>query len=41
MFMPTLCAVVVQKLIYKAPLKKPLRINFRLNRTRPANHVGE
>src|SRR5262245_13498299 len=32
MFMPTLCAVVVQKLIYKAPLKKPLRINFRLNR---------
>jgi hypothetical protein len=32
MFMPTLCAVVVQKLIYKAPLKKPLRINFRPNR---------
>src|SRR5262245_49216519 len=32
MFMPTLGAVVVQKLIYKAPLKKPLRINFRPNR---------
>jgi membrane protease YdiL (CAAX protease family) len=32
MFMPTLCAVVVQKVIYKAPLKKPLRINFRPNR---------
>ena len=32
MFMPALCAVVVQKLIYKAPLKKPLRINFRPNR---------
>ena len=32
MFMPTLCAIVVQKLIYKAPLKKPLRINFRPNR---------
>src|SRR5262245_43019835 len=32
MFMPTLCAVVVQKLIYKAPLKKPLRISFRPNR---------
>jgi len=32
MFMPTLCAVVVQKLIYKAPLKGPLRINFLPNR---------
>src|SRR5262245_41465811 len=32
MFMPTLCAVVVQKLIYQAPLKQPLRINFRPNR---------
>src|SRR5262245_13855601 len=32
MFMPTLCAIVVQKLIYKAPLKKPLRINFWPNR---------
>jgi membrane protease YdiL (CAAX protease family) len=32
MFTPTLCAVVVQKLVYKAPLKKPLRINFRPNR---------
>ena len=30
--MPTLCAVVVQKLIYRAPLKKPLRISFRPNR---------
>src|SRR5262245_30964982 len=32
MFVPTLCAIVVQKLIYKAPLKGPLRINFRPNR---------
>jgi membrane protease YdiL (CAAX protease family) len=32
MFMPALCAVVVQKLIYKCSLKKPLRINFRPNR---------
>jgi membrane protease YdiL (CAAX protease family) len=32
MFMPTLSAVVVQKLIYKAPLKTPLRINFLPNR---------
>ena len=32
MFMPTLCAVVVQKVIYKSPLKEPLRINFRPNR---------
>src|SRR5215475_7388753 len=32
MFVPTLCAVVVQKLIYKAPLKNPLRIHFRPNR---------
>jgi membrane protease YdiL (CAAX protease family) len=32
MFVPTLCAVVVQKIIYGAPLKKPLRINCRPNR---------
>src|SRR5215471_9682124 len=32
MFVPTLCVIVVQKLIYKAPLKEPLRINFRPNR---------
>src|SRR5262249_53835537 len=32
MFMPALSAVVVQKLIYKAPLKRPLRISFRPNR---------
>src|SRR5262245_48750977 len=32
MFMPALSAVVVQKLIYKAPLKQPLRINWRPNR---------
>jgi hypothetical protein len=32
MFMPALSAVVVQKLIYRAPLKKPLRISFRPNR---------
>jgi membrane protease YdiL (CAAX protease family) len=32
MFMPSLCAVVVQKLIYKSPLKEPLRINCRPNR---------
>src|SRR5262245_46411805 len=32
MFMPALCAVVVQKVIFKAPLIKPLRINFRPNR---------
>jgi membrane protease YdiL (CAAX protease family) len=32
MFVPTLCAVVVQKIIYGAPLKKPLRIDFRPNR---------
>jgi len=32
MFVPALCAFVVQKLIYKAPLKGPLRINFRPNR---------
>src|SRR5262249_21570455 len=32
MFMPAFCAVVVQKLIYKAPLIKPLRIRLRPNR---------
>jgi CAAX protease family protein len=32
MFMPALCAVVVQRLICKAPLKGPLRIHFRPNR---------
>ena len=32
MFVPALCAVVVQKLIYKAPLKEPLRVNVRPNR---------
>jgi membrane protease YdiL (CAAX protease family) len=32
MFMPTLCTIVVQKLIYKYPLKQPLRIRFRPNR---------
>src|SRR5262245_63196529 len=32
MFMPALCAVVVQKLIYKAPLKNPLRVRFWPNR---------
>src|SRR5262245_21506917 len=32
MFMPALCAVVVQKLIDMAQLKKPLRISFRPNR---------
>src|SRR5262245_8908744 len=32
MFVPALCAVVVQRLIYKAPLKQPLRISFRPNR---------
>jgi membrane protease YdiL (CAAX protease family) len=32
MLMPALCAVVIQNLIYKAPLKQPLRINFRPNR---------
>ena len=32
MFMPALSAVVVQKLIYRAPLKQPLRINWRPNR---------
>jgi membrane protease YdiL (CAAX protease family) len=32
MFIPALCAVVVQKFMYKAPLKEPLRIHFRPNR---------
>ena len=32
MFIPMTSAIVVQKLLYKAPLKKPLRINFRPNR---------
>jgi membrane protease YdiL (CAAX protease family) len=32
MFMPALSAVIVQKLIYKAHLKQPLRINWRPNR---------
>src|SRR5262245_45031123 len=29
MFMPALCVVVVQKFVYKAPLKTPLRLTFR------------
>jgi membrane protease YdiL (CAAX protease family) len=32
MFMPMTSALVVQKLLYKAPLKEPLRINYRPNR---------
>jgi len=32
MFMPMTAAIVVQKFVYKAPLKEPLRINFRPNR---------
>jgi len=32
MYMPALCAIVVQKLICKAELKEPLRINFWPNR---------
>jgi membrane protease YdiL (CAAX protease family) len=32
MFMPALCAVVVQRFIYRATLVKPLRIHFRPNR---------
>jgi membrane protease YdiL (CAAX protease family) len=32
MFVPALSAVIVQKFIYKAPLKQPLRINFPPNR---------
>jgi membrane protease YdiL (CAAX protease family) len=32
MFVPTTAAIVVQKLLYRAPLKEPLRINFRPNR---------
>jgi membrane protease YdiL (CAAX protease family) len=31
MFMPTISAVLVQKVIYKEPLKEPLGISFRLN----------
>jgi membrane protease YdiL (CAAX protease family) len=32
MFMPMTSAILVQKFIYKEPLKKPLGISFRLNR---------
>jgi len=32
MFMPTLCVIIVHKLIYKSPMKGPLRINFQPNR---------
>jgi len=32
MFMPMTAAIVVQKLIYKEPVKEPLGISFRLNR---------
>src|SRR5216683_625117 len=32
MFLPMTAAIVVQKFVYKAPLKEPLRINFRPNR---------
>src|SRR5262245_41707276 len=32
MFVPALCAVVVQRFIDKAPVKQPLRINWRPNR---------
>lgn len=32
MFMPMTVAILVQKLIYKAPLKEPCRIKFRPNR---------
>jgi membrane protease YdiL (CAAX protease family) len=32
MFVPMVIAVIVQKFIYKEPLKKPLGISFRLNR---------
>jgi uncharacterized protein len=32
MFIPMTSAIVVQKLVYKAPLKEPLRIAFRPNR---------
>ncbi len=32
MFVPMVMAVVVQKFIYKEPLRQPLGISFRLNR---------
>jgi membrane protease YdiL (CAAX protease family) len=32
MFVPSMVAVIVQKRIFKEPLKEPLRISFRLNR---------
>jgi len=32
MFMPMISAILVQKFIYKEPLKKPLGISFKLNR---------
>jgi len=32
MFVPMVIAVIVQKFIYKEPLKKPLGVSFRLNR---------
>jgi hypothetical protein len=32
MFVPTTVVLIVQKGIYKEPLKEPLRISFRLNR---------
>lgn len=32
MFMPTIAAIVVQKFIYKEPLKAPLGISWRINR---------
>lgn len=32
MFMPMVSAVLIQKILYKEPLKKPLGISFRLNR---------
>jgi membrane protease YdiL (CAAX protease family) len=32
MYIPMVSTIIVQKLIYRAPLKQPLRINFRPNR---------
>lgn len=32
MFIPMMVAILVQKLIYKQPLKEPLGISFKLNR---------
>lgn len=32
MFMPTIAAIVVQKFVYKEPLKEPLGISWRVNR---------